>query len=553
MIMSAQKRVSGTTLKLRQREVEQRLAMFGLRRGPRLTRKVVSFDESPIRRLRRVLESLGPVFSSFGLYLSTCIDLLAAKDCLELASIPDRAEESSPTAIRDLIKQELGNSPENVYLFFEAKPLVSGLLDQHHRACLRDGQAVTVKLVHPEAEEFLHYDVELLPLLRGAFVGAAWSGSKIESAIDDFCLTLQQRTDFALQAGAVSTLSKDTEVFAMLRAPFVHKQLSTSRILTIERLPGKSVEEVLSSFHVGEGKVNETADGAERLELARRLCVAWLRQALLGSFFPVEPSPSNITILPNKQIAFTSGAFTSLPADAKANVWDYLIAVVNENPDLACSCLLKELVRGNEPVNEDELRRRFRQIVPFRDSEWARGGDQNTLAQYLFLHWRLTSERGYRPRHNLPSFYRGLFMIANLAKRLAPDRDALRDALQDVRLLRGAEKFREMLGTEQLGEQMDKYAAIMTEFPQRLDEALTLLAEGEPRVKLQTPKEAEHQRQRNSLAVSIALSMALGSCALLAHRLAASGVAGAGVDSVSAVVFVLLGAMLLRVVTRGSR
>jgi len=146
------KRAPDTTLKQRQREVEQRLAMFGLRRGPhRLVRNAVAPEEDHIRRLRSALEGLGPVFVSFGLYLSTRVDLLAARECLELASLVDRAEASPTDAIRSLITQELGCSPEDAYLAFEENPFASSLLYQQHRAWLKDGQAVTVKLLHPEA------------------------------------------------------------------------------------------------------------------------------------------------------------------------------------------------------------------------------------------------------------------------------------------------------------------------------------------------------------------------------------------------------------------
>lgn len=543
------KRIPDPTLKQRQREVEQRLAMFGLRRGPhRLVRSAVAPEENYVLKLRAALEGLGPVFMSFGLYLSTRVDLLAARDCRELGSLFDRAEASPTDAIRNLIRQELGCLPEDAYLAFEEKPFASRLLYQQHHAWSQDGQAVTVRLVHPEAEEFLRYDVQLLQLLKGAFAWEGWTDSKTESAIDDFRLVLQQGTDFTAQARAFATLANDTEVFGVLRVPLVHARLSTSRMLTVERLPGEDLDDVLESLQIGQESITATADEEERYSLARRLCVAWLRQALLGSFFPAEPSPENITILPNKQIAFSDGAFASLTPEAKAHLWDYLIAAVTENPDLACSCLLKELSKEKHAVSEDELRQRFRQIVPFRDSEWALSGANNNLAEYLFLHWRLASERGYLARPGLPSFYRGLFMIATLAQRLVPHRDAFQEALQDVRLLSGVEKFREMLSARGLGEQMETYFGIMMDLPQRLDAVLTLAAEGQARLKVQVPGET-HGGQ-SSLTIMGALVLALSATVLLAHRFG-TGVAGPWPNRISTLAFVLLGAMLLRIVTRG--
>ena len=544
------KRAPETTRKQRQREVEQHLAMFGLRRGPhRLVRNAVAPEEDHIRKLRSALEGLGPVFVSFGLYLSTRVDLLAARECLELASLVDRAEASPTAAIRTLLEQELGSSPEDAYLAFEEDPFASSLLHQQHQAWLKDGQAVTVKLIHPEAEEFLRHDLQLLRLLKGAFAWEGWTDSKIESAIDDFGRVLHQRTDFIAQARALATLANDTEVFGVLRVPLVLGSLSTSRMLTVERLPGEKLDDLLKSLHVGQEKLAAKVDEEDRYSLARRLCAAWLRQALLGSLFAAEPSPGNITILPNRQIAFSDGALVSLTPEAKAHLWDYLIAAVTENPDLACSCLLKELTKDTNAVSEDELRQRFRQIVPFRDSEWAFDGANNNLAECLFLHWRLASERGYLARPGLPSFYRGLFVIATVAQQLVPDRDAFQEALQDVRLLAGVEKFREMLSARELGNQMETYFGIMMDLPQRLDEVLTLAAEGRARLKVEVPGASGSQSKRASSTIVMGLLFALSATIVLAHRF------GTGVNSpwssrISTLAFVLLGAMVLRAIGR---
>src|SRR5260370_967924 len=107
VIDSARKKFSPPALKSRRREIEQRLAAFGLTRGPRrLLRgeRAASSEEARSRRLRSALEGLGPIFSSFGLYLSSRGDLWPAKDCLELATIPDRVDPTPLSAVKRLLK-----------------------------------------------------------------------------------------------------------------------------------------------------------------------------------------------------------------------------------------------------------------------------------------------------------------------------------------------------------------------------------------------------------------------------------------------------------------
>lgn len=547
MSKSAEKRVTETSLKLRQQEVEQHLARFGLRLGPRRLGRIAARPEADqMRRLRNAFGSLGPVFIAFGRYLSTRVDLLSARDCLELASLPNRAECSSFNAVRYLFRQELGSFPEDVLRVFEEAPFVSGLFVQQHRAWLTDHEPITVKVVHPEVEGLLSSDIELLRPLARLFFSQDCNSSQIESAIEDFIVTLQQQTNFSLQARAAMDLSMDAKSFGMLKAPRLYPELGSSRILTVERLPGPSVADLLKSLPSPNDQAGmESAVAAECYEVAHRLCVVWLRQAFLGTHYPVQPLPENISILANDQIAFTDGPWARLPKDARANLWDYLIAVVTENPDRACSSLLKELASGKESAGAEHLGQRFRQLVPFRDSDWSYSADNNNLAEYLFLHWKLASRAGYCPRSHVPSFYRGLFVLATVSQRLAPHRDALRDALQSVRVLAGAERFRDLLSAPRLGEQMDPYLRIMLDLPQRFDDALTMGADGKARIRLQKSHTRGARRKKNSAAIDVVLLLAFGALMILLQRFAANPTPSRWFTA-GVLMFACLGAWLLR-------
>jgi hypothetical protein len=275
-----------------------------------------------------------------------------------------------------------------------------------------------------------------------------------------------------------------------------------------------------------------------------------LRQALFGKQFPVEVRPDDIVLLPNTQIAFTGGVFASLPSDAKKNLWHYVMATSTDAPDRACSYLLREIEQEGRPINEDELRYRFREIVPFRDGGWMGRGDTSSLTEQLFVHWKLVSEHGLRPQRHLLCFYRGLFQTLACVRRFTQDGDSLVEGLQDVRTLVMLEQFEEMLEWRTLSDKLDKYSAMLMELPQKFDNALTCMAERHARPPLQGGRTAQHHGQQNSLAVAIALLLALVAVVLLSHHLAPSALGGVWVDRVSTIAFVVLGALLLRAVSR---
>jgi len=226
-------------------------------------------------------------------------------------------------------------------------------------------------------------------------------------------------------------------------------------------------------------------------------------------------------------------------------LWGYLIATASESPNHACSFLVKEL-KGSESLDTDsELQQRFRQVVPFRDTDW--GGD--FFADHLFVQWQLASEHGYLARQSLPSFFRGLYAVAQLARQLSPQRDAFAQALEDVRLIARVEWLKGMFRPDQFGKQMNEYAALMVELPQRLDEALTLVAEGHTQSRLGEREMYPHQPRQNSSAIIVALVLVLAALVLLVQHVAAT-VSAAWADGIKALVFVALGACALRAASR---
>lgn len=548
MIASVHNRTSRVAVKRRRQEVCERLAAFGLMRSPfRLQRSAPaeSAEDSRASRLRLCLESLGPVFYGFGLYLSSRFDLLPAQSCYELATISGSTPGMTASSVRALMLEEIGRAPEAAYIDFREEPFETGLMTQSHLARLKDGREVVVKLVNANAEEYLLHDTELLTLLWPAFSGGMCGELAFESAAADFANLLRRQIDLNQEARDLELLAQDAEEFEMLRVPAVHRELCTSRVLTTESLSGQSLTDVIIALNEtenqrGAARVADFAVGLD--ELARMLCLLWLRQSLLGKVFPVEPRPSNILVLPSRQLAFTGGLFTNLPAEAKTNLWNYLVAVSTENPDRACSCLLREMRRDVPNDREDELRRRFKQIVPFRDGEWG-GSDGNNLYGHLLSEWRMMSRYGYLPQPYLPSFFRGLFNVVGIAQALAPDGDPLSEGMQDMRLIACLGQFQEMMDLRQMGDRMDKYAAMMASLPQRFNEALTLAAEGQMRLQLSANKGVRARGRKNSSAIVTALIMALAATALCVRYFAATAPASAG--RVSLTVFVLLGVWLL--------
>ncbi|HEY7494184.1 MAG TPA: AarF/UbiB family protein, partial [Candidatus Tectomicrobia bacterium] len=408
-------------------------------------------------------------------------------------------------------------------------------------------------VVRPELHAYLECDLELLPVLQPAFAETLWRGMASEDAITDFRRTLQWQIDLLYSVKVFEMLARDAHEFEMLQVPVVYKELCSAQMLTMEYVPGTSLAEILMAPEQTEtgGPPAVFAEmGIEPHTLARRLCLLWWRQALLGKQFPVEVRAADIVLLPNKQLAFTDGVFASMPTDAQKNLWHYVLATSTEAPDSACAYLLREIEPTGRPVDEDELRYRLREIVPFRDGGWMGRSDPSSLTEHLFVHWKLLNERGLRPQRHLLCFYRGLFQMLAVVRRFAPEKDPLFEGLQDVRTLVVLEQFEEMLEWRALSDKLDKYSAMFMELPHKFDRALTLMTESHTRLPLQGTRSTPHGWQHSLSAVVIALFLILVTVVLLSHHLAMSASGGVWVERVSAIAFVVLGALLLRAASR---
>jgi predicted unusual protein kinase regulating ubiquinone biosynthesis (AarF/ABC1/UbiB family) len=516
----------------RRAQVEACLARWDLLRRPRRLEEARELGPQGAalgRRLRGALAELGPVFSAFGVYLASRVDLVAAADALELASLPEGVSPLAADAVHERLTAELGREAAETYAFLEAEPFESRLLLQSHRGRLASGEAVIVRLVRTDAEPAIASDRELLPLISEALEAQGWTAAAVQDALAGFRDELREQLDLRAAVQDLDLLAADAETFGRLVTPAVFRDLTTARLVTTADLRGVALSEA-----------------AEPRELARSLCTVWLRQALAGRAFPIELRGEDVRALPDGRIGFQGIALARTTAAAQAAYREALVAVAFRDPDAAAAALLPLLARESDANSLEELRMHLRQLVPFRDGSWSLGGE--SLAEHFFLYARTARRCGYRARRPLLELCRGLFAAGVVGRRLAPERDALFEGLQDARMLAGVSQVREALSFESWGGQLDRYALLLAALPQRLDEMLTLAAEGSLRPA--PPAEGPPQRAESSHLVLAAALMVLAAVALLAHRFVQMGALGGRGEVVAGVLFVCIGGVLLWILTR---
>ncbi len=548
----------------RRLEVERVLAGHGLLRGPRRLRSGAAGPPgsgTAIVSLRAALEELGPVFAAFGRFLSLRADLLPATDCLLLEGVGGVPSPSHIATVDRRLRQELGRPRAEVFPVFEEEPFEIRWLDQAHRARLEGGERVVVRIIHPRIElvapagrleNGFEDQIEALASLQGVFsalgdTSANLPGSGFDRAaiadhfpqvLADFRRAVAARLDLDVLAEGLRVLGRDARRGDLLVVPEVYRELSASKVLTTAWLPGKTLGEIAAGPGLPETDAHD---------LARRVGLIWLQSALAGRRLPIE---ADVIELADGRLAVTGGLFAALPGATRVRLWSYLRATAEHFPDRAAANLAGEVSKARADAAPGELRTRIRQVVPFRDGAWTTAGE--SLGEYAMLHWRQLRAAGFTPRRHLDEFYQGLFWAARTARHFAPQQDSLGAALRDLDWLAGWNQLRQLAAPERIGAAAESYLAALVELPQKIDRILSLATDDGLRPTASRPS---RPRLTTATAAVISLCLAMAAVTLLAgpwHALgAALGLSAVSAERVLAVVFLGLGALLLRAVRSG--
>jgi len=528
-----------TDMKDRRRTVEARLAAVGpvppVRRAPPPEGRLGA-DEYPMPRLRAALWDLGPVFASFGRYLSSRVDLLHRRDSEELSALPDRGAALAPTIVEACVGRELGAPLERCFFEFNRQASGATLWTERHDAWIAPGVPVVVRLVRPDAASWLESDVPLLPLLCPWFDVAP---AVFAEAVADFAVTLRRRLDQTHQAAALAALAADASSSPRgFGAPVCYLDHCAAGILTIARPAGPS----LSDMMLDERTLAAPAETGSRY--AARLATAWLHQAIAGRLVPFDFGPRDL-VVEEDRLVLIGGAFEPHTSAGRAGFLGYLNAVAADDPDAAATWILDSSPADADSAREEALRRRLRQAVPFRDGEWS---GEDRLAEQLLVQWRMARQADWPLSSNRLHVYRGLQAVARLTTELAPDDDALAAALQDERLQMGLAEARRLGDPSAVAASLDRLLQEMVQLPQRLDDVLTLASEGKLRVKLRVPDGDGARHTRNRTVLLIAVLVTLTGLASLVRQFAPAF--GPGAERLGAVAFLLLGGWLLVIAAR---
>jgi predicted unusual protein kinase regulating ubiquinone biosynthesis (AarF/ABC1/UbiB family) len=445
------------------------------------------------------LEKLGPTFVKIGQFLSTRADLLPADYIAALARLQDHVEPFPFAEVERIVQEELGARLSKAFTLFEDIPLAAASLGQVHRAELRNGMQVAVKVQRPDIRDTVLKDLEAIGEIADFMDGHTDLGKRQHFAdlFDQFRKSLLKELDYRLEARNLTMLADQMSELDRILVPRPVEDYVTSRVLTMEFVHGRKITSLspLAKLEI---------DGAP---LAEELCRAYLRQILVDGFFHADPHPGNVLLTDDGRIALIDLGMVGQMAPAmQEDLLKLVLAVSEGRGDDAADAVIK-IGTPLPDADPGRLRRRVAEMVlafqGLRMKEIA-------LGRFLFDAAHEASDAGYRMPRELAMLSKTLLNVDEVSRQLDPEFDpnaSIRENASGImrdRMAKNLSPGRMFAGLLEAKEFAEK-------LPRRLNQVIDAISENRVRIKVDTINEVLLMEGLQKIANRITLGLILAS------------------------------------------
>lgn len=312
-------------------------------------------ETAPAEELAKDLEKLGPTFIKLGQLLSTRADLLPGPYLEALERLQDRIEPFPYEEVERIVSGELGVRISKAFADFDPVPLGAASLAQVHRATMRDGRAVVVKIQRPDIRDLIVGDLEALGEMAHFLDQHTELGRRyeFENMLVNLRKSLLRELDFTIEANNLHTIRENLSEFEELVVPEPIDDYTTTRILTMEYISGKKIT-ALSPLRLVE------IDGGL---LAEELFSAYLKQFLVDGLFHADPHPGNVFLTDDDRIALLDlGMVGRVTRSFQNNLLRLMLAISEARGEQAAEAAMR-MGEPKEDFDRESFKRRITDLV----------------------------------------------------------------------------------------------------------------------------------------------------------------------------------------------
>lgn len=425
----------------------------------------------PEIRLRYALEELGPTFIKLGQVFSQEIRTLPLKYVVELRKLQDNAHTdfNKIDEIREIFRAETGNNLEDVFKSFDEIPVASASIAQVHKAVLKDGTVVAVKIKKRNVDKIIRNDIDVLYFIVRIIKDAVKELLYIENAEDlfkEFSKSIISELDFMAEAGYTekirrSNLDKDT-----VEIPKIYWEYSSKGFLVEDFIEGVKVSDL-----------DELSKrGYDNKTILKIFLNHFFKQIFIIGYFNADPHPGNVFVIEQEKIGIIDfGSVGIITKDLRKKILKYFIEFFNANYEEAAEMFI-EICMGDLTDKEEQF---FKfELMEFIESFYNKPFRDIYSSEILLETLKIGQKNKLVIPPELSLLFKALLPIESIAKMLDPEFSFVGSGLDFFdfgALADKKEKVRDI--KESLVEKLRGYKDLIGGFPKRAEKILKKMSE----------------------------------------------------------------------------
>jgi len=302
--------------------------------------------------LRKVLVELGPVYVKLGQLLSTRPDILPGEYVEALTDLQANVPAVPWSEVEFQLRGELQQPLEEVFAIINSEAVAAGSIAQTHRATLKNGQEVALKVQRPGIDLIIAQDISLIKALAELVAGTDFGQNyDVIGLAEEFTTALQAELDFTQEAGYTDQLRRNLSKSRwfdpkQLVIPQIYWELTSKKLMVMEWLDGEQIL-VAKLPTMRNGKDIDT----QRQEITTLLFRCFFQQLYIDGFFHADPHPGNIFYLRDGRIALLDcGMVGRIDPRTQQILTEMLLAIVDLDAQ-RCTQLTLQLAESEPPVS----------------------------------------------------------------------------------------------------------------------------------------------------------------------------------------------------------
>ncbi len=418
------------------------------------------------------LKKMGPTWVKLGQLLSTRPDLLPDEYLKALSTLQDDVAEISYAEIQQIVEEELGVRISKAFETFDEKPLASASIGQVHRALLRSGIEVAVKVQRPGIRKQFIDELDTIKEVADFTMKHSKAARKysLDTLLEELRHILLNELDYLKEGQNLVTLGENLSSYRKLIVPQPIDDYCTSRVLTMQYIQGQKVTMI--------NPVIKT--GRDYEPLIDNLVEAYLKQIIVDGFAHADPHPGNVHLTPdNKIVLMDLGMVAKFNFKVQDQLLKLLIAISNMDGDAMTDTLLS-MSDYDKDVNTDHFRKMINRMVMDNQGYMAK---EMQMGKFLIRVNRLAADEGIRIGIELNLLGKILMNLDQIVATLTPQLDLQATIKKHVEKLFQQKLLHELKPSNLLNVVVETKNLIKN-LPERIDKITDKLANNQLEIKV---------------------------------------------------------------------